>query len=127
MGNLSSEKSYIQIDIGDGEWVKVPSFLSYKDATTLFSRVEKDLPADEAESERIRGLRLVTYMIKEWNVMDGDKIAEISEESIERMNLQAYMKISQVVMPIVTLEKKSNDLSEEPPEESSQEKDAPSG
>ena len=66
-----------EIDLGDGEWVKIPMALSYAQVMALTSHT----------SELEMSKAMLLECIKEWNIKDEDgNIPELNETNI--MSLQ---------------------------------------
>ena len=86
----------LQIDLGDGDWVKVPSRFSYGFVQN-FSDIET------GDVKKIAGFLL--QMLKEWNLKDGDEIAEIDQEHLESLDVDTFKTIMEAVTKLLTLPK----------------------
>lgn len=95
-----------QIDLGDGDWVKVPERIAYK-VTEQF-----------AES-KLEGTKRVAFMlrtlIKEWNLKDGEgNIPDITEENIYKLDIPTINLLAEQMLGLLGLdvEEKKKDSKE---------------
>lgn len=74
-----------QVDLGEGDWVKIPERLTYADAQS-FAVTDKD------DKEKVAGF--LHKMIRDWNLVDEKgEVAEITEEMVSRLDIKDAMKI----------------------------------
>lgn len=82
-----------EIDLGDGEWVKIPTWLSYAQVLKLTSFT--------SESEVSKAMLI--ECIKEWNLKDEDwNSMEVSEDNIMRLDIITIQEISKEILPLLT-------------------------
>lgn len=88
-----ASKELQMIDLGDGEWVKIPTALSYKVV----------LEINSSKDESVIAKNLLTTCIKEWNLKDenGD-VPEVNEENILQLDVQTITKITEAITKLVT-------------------------
>jgi hypothetical protein len=93
-------KNLITVDLGDGEWAKIPEDISYGDIVELKNIEEKE-----------RDIVVLKKFIREWNIKEGDgTIAALNEENIKRIDVDSAEKIITVIQEVlvkVTDKKKS--------------------
>ena len=90
-----------QIDLGNDEWVKVLSGVSFKD----LAQIGLD-NADVGEIKKTTSL--LTMFIKEWNLKINDtdeNPAVICEETISQLDMPTVKKIMEVLKPMISVEK----------------------
>lgn len=91
------ENDLRQIDLGDGDWVKISREFSYG--------LMEEVSSIKNESEK--NVALMAKIIREWNLTDKDgKAVGITSESIRRLNIETIGKIAEVVKDLVGNEKK---------------------
>jgi len=74
-----------QIDLGDGDWVKIPSNISYEMATKI---------GDPKKTDIERASFALINLIKEWNLKDeNEKDVPVSKENIIILDLDTATKI----------------------------------
>ena len=84
---VSSE--LIKIDLGDGDYIKIPKEISFADCDSFASGV--------VGFEQT--LTLVVSLIREWNLKDDEsKITEISPENVKRLKLEVIHIIQNAIM-----------------------------
>jgi len=89
-----ASKELRTIDLGDGEWIKIPSALSYNTVLTINS--EKSSESDVAKA-------MLIACIKEWNLKDDEgNLVELSEENILNLNIQTITQITEEITPLFT-------------------------
>jgi len=88
-----ASKELRTIDLGDGEWVKIPAALSY--ATVIAINGQKD------ETEVAKSL--LTQCIKEWNIKNDEEIVpELNEENILALDIETITIISTELTKMIT-------------------------
>lgn len=90
-----------QIDLGNDEWVKVPSGVSFKD----LAQVGLD-NVDLGEIKKT--VSLLVMFIKEWNLKINDtdeSPAPINEETISQLDMPTVKAIMDVLKPMISVEK----------------------
>lgn len=81
-----------EIDLGDGEWVKIPTALSYE-IVMKFSSIE-----DSTELSK----EMLSTCIKEWNMKDEDGvIPELNMENIMKLDIQTVSLISSEIAKLM--------------------------
>lgn len=86
-----------QIDLGDGDWVKVPARYSY-------AFVQEFAQAQESNDlKRTAGFLL--QMIKEWNLKDGEEVALIDQEHIEALEVDTFRVILEKITETLSVPK----------------------
>lgn len=56
----------------------------------------------ETENQFKQGMKMLVYLIKEWNLTDDDgKVLEITEETIKKLPVNDITKIIQDIAPII--------------------------
>jgi hypothetical protein len=82
-----------EIDLWEGEWVKIPTALSYAQVIKLTSST------NEAEMSK----NMLVECIKEWNLKDEDGvIPQVNEQNIMRLDMLTIEKISSQIIPLIT-------------------------
>jgi len=90
-----------QIDLGNEKWIKIPEEISFGQVQN-FTSGEKD--------ESTMALKAMVTFIKEWNLKDGDDIAELNEENIKRLKIEDVNIISEAITGMIqTVDKKKED------------------
>lgn len=93
------ENSVQQLDLGDGDWVKIPSMLS-------FGFITEFSDAEGRDADKIAGM--IVQIIKEWSAKGADgNMLPITKENVLKMDAQSTMKIMQAITPMTNIEKKS--------------------
>ena len=88
-----ASKELQTIDLGDGEWVKIPTTLSYKQVISLTST------SDTGEISK----RMLTECIKEWNLKDQEwNIPEVNEENILQLDVPTITILSNAISRLVS-------------------------
>lgn len=92
------------IDLGDGDWVKVPAVIS-------FGTIEKFATSTGTDVEQ--SICLLEAVVKEWNFIDsqGQPVA-ISQDSLRMLDVQMVNRIVKELEPMLSPEKKSLSVSE---------------
>jgi hypothetical protein len=81
------------IDLGNDEWVKIPTALSYA--------VVIKLTASTNEAEMSKSMLI--ECIKEWNIKDEEgNIPELNEENILKLDVPTITLISNKILPLIT-------------------------
>lgn len=92
-----------KVDLGNGDWIKVPSRISYGELTEV-----GDLKSGDAG----KITALLSKVIKEWNLTDADgKGVGISVESIKRLDIGTVKQIAEAITPMFEMEKKVSTIS----------------
>lgn len=82
-----------QIDLGNDEWIKIPTGLSYAQVLKLTSQ------SNEAEVSKA----MLVECIKEWNIKDENgNIPEVTEENIMKLDIITIQEISKEILPLLT-------------------------
>lgn len=98
MSRFVDPNKLVQIDLGDGDWVKVPERLSYGMISSI-GNVDKN----NAESTT----KLLTLVIKEWNLKDDEgELVTISKENILTLDVQTVTVIATEVAEMMNIDKK---------------------
>jgi hypothetical protein len=98
MSKFIDEKQLKQIDLGDGEWVKIPEKISYGTIADFGG-------VDGTDIEKTTKF-LITF-IKEWNLKDGDgNVPEVTEDNVKRLDVGTIRTIMEGIMPLITVEGK---------------------
>ncbi len=93
-----NEQDLLQIDLGDGDWVKVPSRLSFAMVSDL---------ADVEGKDSTKTLAFITRVIREWNLKDAEgKGVPLTEENIKKLDLDTVKMIGEAIAPLVQVPKK---------------------
>tara|TARA_Y100000296_G_C5179952_1_gene263281 strand:+ start:24880 stop:25182 length:303 start_codon:yes stop_codon:yes gene_type:complete len=83
------ENDLKQIDLGDGDWVKIPEAISYgiiESLGTLDTKDPKQLTA------------FLSTLLKEWNLKDAsDAVVPITEEAIKKLEFKTISQIMEEV------------------------------
>lgn len=95
-----------QIDLGEGDWAKVQSKLSY-------GFVER-FGNDVSDKEKI--IKMLLFTIKEWNLIDPDtgNIAEINVENLRKLDMDITILILEEATKMISVPKVSRQESSEP-------------
>lgn len=89
-----------QIDLGDGDFVKVPAALSFEFLSGF------DL--DDTMKGGAKALAFMKGIIKEWNLKLADgSVAEITEENIKKLEFSTIRTIMEAVTPMLSVAKKA--------------------
>ena len=106
---LISKKLH-QVDLGDGEWVKIPSAYSYFDSMELL-RAQAGKSTDEQAGLN----KMLTVIVKEWNMKDAEgKPAELNEENIAFLDYGTVNTILAELNKLLVPSKKKSASSTEP-------------
>ncbi len=88
-----ASKKLRQIDLGDGEWVKIPTALSYSQVLSLTSH------SSETEVSKA----MLIECIKEWNLKNEDGVMqELNEENIMSLDIITIQVIMAEIVPLLT-------------------------
>lgn len=86
-----ASKELQTIDLGDGEWVKIPVSLSYRTVMALGG-------LNEVDSSKA----MLVTCIKEWNLKDENGIVpEVNEESILSLDIPTITQITKAITALV--------------------------
>lgn len=93
------DDSLKQIDLGDGDFVKVPTALSFETVSRF------QISDGDGDGKKVTALLLA--IIKEWNLKLADgSDAEINEANLCKLDINTVNTIMQAVTPMFTVEKK---------------------
>lgn len=88
-----ASKKLREIDLGDGEWVKIPTALSYDQVIRLTSNTT------EAETSKA----MLIECIKEWNIKDEDgKDREVTQENIMDLDIHTIQILSAEIVKLLS-------------------------
>ncbi len=88
--------------MGDGDWIKIPSRLSYG-----FVSQFGDMKKDQADTAKVIGL--LVKVVKEWNFKLADgSLAEISEDNFRKLEITTIQTMVAAITPLMTVEKKDS-------------------
>jgi len=103
MGHFVYDEDLIQIDLEDGEWVKIASRMSYGMQQKLiasYMRLQtqlKTLPDFDMDVET-GNITLLLLNIKEWSLKDkSGRVAPINEQTIRMLDPAVATKIINVI------------------------------
>ena len=93
-----------QIDLGDGDWVKIPTEISFADCEGFVAQTGS---FDQT-------LELLLQFMKEWNLKDEDgKDVELSKENVKKLTVTVISIIQKAIadlMPKELLDKKKDEI-----------------
>ena len=79
------------IDLGDGEWVKIPVALSFKDSMEF-----------KAQSDDESAKKMILRCVREWNIKDENGLVpELNEENIMKLDIATITLISKELTKLV--------------------------
>jgi len=88
-----------KIDLGNGEWVKIPSMYSYADMTKMVGETDT--------TDVQKGKNVLVNSIKEWNLKGSDgEVAEVTEANIMMLDVESVNKINIAITSKMNLDKK---------------------
>lgn len=97
MTRFVNENEHVTIDLGEGDWVKVPAKISWKLLTTTAKQQGDDLAQISS--------RLLAKLVVEWNLKDANgNVVPISEDAIDRLDARTGVAIMNVINPLITSE-----------------------
>ena len=111
MANRFVSNQLITIDLGDGDWVKVPEQVSYEFMTDLY-----DTPALQNASNSRRSIHLLSSIIKEWNLKENGVDVPVTPENVARLDVATVNTIMTVVAPKLNIDPKEQAPSDQPSE-----------
>ena len=86
------------IQLGGGDWVKIPKRISYGTIAEI-SKV------DNTDVEKTT--KLLCAVIREWNLKDDSKKdVPVNEESIKKLDIPTVTKISEAIGEVMEFDKK---------------------
>jgi len=95
-----SDDELLTVDLGEGDWVKVPKRLPY-------GLVEK-MAGGSAMNDGARATAFMKSIIKEWNLTDNDgKGVAITEDSIRKLDIETINIIGAAIEPLLGKVKKA--------------------
>lgn len=101
-------KELKKIDLGDGDWVKIPTRFSY-------GFVEKFSEAQGKDTDKITGF--LVQFIKEWNLEKDGIVAEITIDNLRELETDIVKIITEEITSMLSLPKvpspQLNEASEE--------------
>jgi hypothetical protein len=89
MNRFHNESNVRRIELGDGDWVEVPEIISM----------------NVAEKIEAGGKDAICAVIVRWNLKDGENVAEISPESVARLDIRVANQIANEVKDMLTVPK----------------------
>ena len=85
-----------QIDLGDGDWVKIPARVSWE--------IAEDFTTSELPEGK-KGILMLRTFIKEWNLKDKEgNIPKITEENIKKLDLPTLNKIGDEIGTLIEMD-----------------------
>lgn len=88
------------VDMGDGDWIKIPTRLSYG-----FVSQFGDMKTGENDMGKIMGF--LVKLVKEWNFQLSDgTVAPITQETLSKLEIGTINKMVESITPLMTVEKK---------------------
>jgi len=88
-----------KIDLGDGEWVKVPSAVSFN--------LVRDFTKVQADSDMEKSMEMLIVLVKGWNLKDEDvKPAELTPDNLKRLDMKYINIIIQELLKIMGIDDK---------------------
>jgi len=88
-----------KIDLGDGEWVKVPSAVSFN--------LVRDFTKVQADSDMEKSMEMLIVLVKGWNLKDeDDKPAELTPDNLKRLDMKYINIIIQELLKIMGIDDK---------------------
>lgn len=101
MANRFSSKDNVKrIELGEGDWVDIPSVLSTEDAEKIRA---SDADVDVAKA-----------VIRDWNLTEGGAKVEITAESLRRLDIRVTKQIVKEVLALMSFPKAQSPGSETP-------------
>ena len=89
-----------QIDLGDGDWVKIPKRFSYGFVEKFGDLAE----ADGGKGERM--MSMLEFLVREWNLKDETgSVVAISKETLRTLELETAMQIMKEATDSLTIPK----------------------
>lgn len=87
-----------QIDLGEGDWVKIPAKFSFEFLTQF----------GDIKNNSEKSLKLVQNAIVEWNLKDenGNDMPP-TPDNIKSLDVQTATAILEVILPMISIEKKA--------------------
>lgn len=91
-----------QIDMGDGDWIRIPARLSYG-----FVSQFGDMKGAGEGAEKVIGF--LAKLVREWNfaLKDGTP-APVTEDNIRRLDIATINAMVAAITPLMTVEKKDS-------------------
>jgi len=97
-----NENEFTTIDVGDGDWVKIPARLSYG-FVAQFEDVKEG--TNVKQLDKIAGM--LAQCIKDWNFkMENDEVAPINKEMISKLEIPTVKLIVGEITSLMGVEKK---------------------
>jgi hypothetical protein len=94
------------VDMGDGDWIKIPAKLSYGFVSKFGDMKKEVAPGDVGKV-----LGFLVGLVKEWNFKmnkEGDEIAPITEEYLNMLDIGTLNAMVAAITPLMTVEKKDS-------------------
>lgn len=88
-----------QIDLGDGEWVKIPKIIAWD--VLQAARKAKGEKGDEEV-----GINMISRLVRDWSWKEKGKKVDIIEKNVKRMNVLLLDKITDILMKKIIIKKK---------------------
>lgn len=90
MSKFASDHNLVEVDCGDGEWVKIPSVMSYADAESFVN--------SSVKNKYEQTLDMIEKFVKEWNFKDSKgELVPLSRDNIKRVDLAVIVKINEAI------------------------------
>jgi len=87
------------IDLWEGEWIKIPTALSFNDVSKITSET------DTTEMSK----KMLVVCIKEWNLKDTEgNIPEVNEENILTLDVSTITILTEEITKIINPETKED-------------------
>lgn len=87
-----ASKELRTVDLGDGEWIKIPTALSYSTVLAINSGSK-----DEASIAK----SMLVACIKDWNLKDENGIQlDVTEENILSLDIRTITQITEEITPL---------------------------
>ena len=81
-----------RIELGDGDWVEIPAVISF--AT-----------AEEMAMAGNDPVAIIKSIVLDWNLKDGETKAEITEDTLKKLDINVIRKIQEAITELVNLPK----------------------
>jgi len=99
MLKLVDENELMTIDMGDGDWVKIPARLSFG-----FVSEFQGVTGENVEKTATFLLKL----LKEWSIKDENGLMlPITKENVLKLDIPSLVAITAAIKPLTTVEKKT--------------------
>lgn len=92
MSRFSNQDKTRKIDLGEGDWVKIPEVISF-DTAAKMAKTEGD------------ATKVIMSAVVGWNLKDDGQPVEFAEDNVRRLDIQTVTAIVQEIGKAVTLPK----------------------